>query len=684
MRRITLLPIALTLCLAAMLTACEEKRQVRPQELDADSLIDVAYKARDYEHILSLADRYQSAGTLSDLKACYWRGYAYSRQQKMRLAEMEWKEAISLDVNNEEDLEYFSKSANRLAGQLHMKGDYEGTIRVATAAMKLMKEKKYAMHSDYANLQTFVGNCQLKLGHTQEAARSYAMAYQHFMLLTETDDIANITSSIIGIITITDTYIQTGNYPEAYEWTERLDNMLQRYRQHQQADDSFIDKQWARLNLYRACALEGLDRQSEARKAYQTALITHYGKTNDGKIEATNYLMAAKRWREAADNFAILEEQMLLFNARMTLDNIQKYLLPKYQANMGAHRTDSALATGRWICTALDSALVWERQNTAMELATIYDTQRKETELMEQKASLSHQRLLTAIITLVLVILGFGLFIYTRQRAAIRLKKAYHDLEVANARAEVSSRMKSNFIQQISHEIRTPLNILSGFTQVITTPDMELDDDTRADINQQITENTGRITSLVNKMLELSDANSQADIAQDDTVTAIQIAAEAADATAIAEAGHLTFDLQVSAEAETAMLKTNQQAAVRALSLVLDNARKFTAPAEAHQRNEETSNKTGDTAGAERKHVLLRVDTEGQQVLFAVEDNGIGIPAHESERIFEEFVQLDEYYDGTGIGLTVARSLARRLGGDIRLDTSYTSGARFILTLPRS
>ncbi|UKK47093.1 ATP-binding protein [Prevotella sp. E9-3] len=50
--------------------------------------------------------------------------------------------------------------------------------------------------------------------------------------------------------------------------------------------------------------------------------------------------------------------------------------------------------------------------------------------------------------------------------------------------------------------------------------------------------------------------------------------------------------------------------------------------------------------------------------------------------LFEEFVQLDQYYNGTGIGLTVARSLARRIGGKIWLDTSYNTGARFILQLP--
>ena len=60
----------------------------------------------------------------------------------------------------------------------------------------------------------------------------------------------------------------------------------------------------------------------------------------------------------------------------------------------------------------------------------------------------------------------------------------------------------------------------------------------------------------------------------------------------------------------------------------------------------------------------------------------MGVPVEEAEHIFEEFVQLDEYYEGTGVGLTVARSIARRLGGDVVLDTTYTDGARFVFTLP--
>ena len=666
--------MTLIISVLLVLTACNEQQQTDTLGTEGDSLINAAYKMHDYERILSLADLHQQTGSLSELKASYWRGYAYSRLRKMRMAEMEWKRAIAQPVDDADALKYYAKSANRLAGLLNMKLDYEGTMRVAMPAIQLLKEREYTMNTDYANLQTFVGNCQLKLGNKQDAANSYSLAYECYLQAIEADDnIADYTSSIAGIITITDAYIQTNNYEEANEWADRFDSMLKRYRQHPQADDAFYDKQWARLNFYRGCILEGLGRKDEALQAYRVANGTRYAKTADGQIEATNYLTAARRWDEAADKFSVLEQQLARYDMKLTLDNIQTYLLPKYQANVGAHRMDSAVAVGTWICNALDSAIVWERRNSAQELATIYDLKQKESEFMEQKAFLQHQRFLTIFFMLLLVIIGLGLFIFFRHRAAVRLENAFRRLEVANARAEESSHMKSNFIQQISHEIRTPLNILSGFTQVITMPGEELDDDTRAEVNRQIMESTNRITGLVNKMLELSDANSQTVIERNDQLSPEQMADEAVDASGIAQAGHLTFDLQMSPEAKSIVLTTNHHAAVRALSLLLDNARKFTAPAEARQHQELTG---------PMKHATLRVSADNGQVLFTIEDDGIGIPPNEADHIFEEFVQLDEYYDGTGIGLTVARSLARRLGGDIQLDADFTAGARFVLTLP--
>jgi signal transduction histidine kinase len=235
-----------------------------------------------------------------------------------------------------------------------------------------------------------------------------------------------------------------------------------------------------------------------------------------------------------------------------------------------------------------------------------------------------------------------------------------------------SSRMKTDFIQQISHEIRTPLNILSGFTQLLTSG-MELDEATQQEVAKGIVDNTQRITSLVNKMLELAESGSDTPLERNDQALAIQIAAQAAEDSGITQATHLDFDLDIAPEAETVMLTTALAPATRALVLLLDNAMKFTHPAEAAG---------GVNAVKEKAHAVLRVSVDDGMVVFAVEDTGIGVPPEESEHIFEEFVQLDKYYDGTGIGLTVARSLAHRLGGNIRLDTDYSAGARFIYTLP--
>ena len=277
---------------------------------------------------------------------------------------------------------------------------------------------------------------------------------------------------------------------------------------------------------------------------------------------------------------------------------------------------------------------------------------------LRMKGQLDRSRFVILIIGLLLLVLL--LFMYFRHRAAKRLAQKNQELMIANARAEESSKMKTNFIQQISHEFRTPLNILNGFTQILTAPNMVLQEDEKADIQKRISESTERITGLVNKMLELSDANSQKVIQRSDDIAALEIAKQAAEQAGIQQDTHIKFLLQTDDQAET-LIHTNQRSATRALTLLLDNARKFTKEGE----------------------VRLAIRQLPEAVSFIVEDTGIGIPPKEAEHIFDEFVQLDEYYDGTGIGLTVARNIARRLGGDIVLDTSYTGGARFVMRLPK-
>lgn len=330
------------------------------------------------------------------------------------------------------------------------------------------------------------------------------------------------------------------------------------------------------------------------------------------------------------------------------------------------------MAIGLRLCAVLDSAIVLDKKDAALELATIYETQQKEAQLAQKNTEIAQERFMTSIFTLSFVLFLAILIIFFRRQSALRLEKAFVSLESANARAEESARMKDKFIQQISHEIRTPLNIITGFSQVLTMPEVDLDDSTREEVKKQMTENTDRITGLVNKMIELSEAGSRTVIERTEQVTPMQIAAWGIDGSGISISKHVKLDLQISPSAEAAVLLTNKKAAVRALILVMDNARKFTAPP--GYRNDKSPEK--------KQRVSLHIDTTEDNVVFTVEDTGIGIPPEKADVIFNEFVQLDDYYDGVGIGLAVARSLARRLGGNLVLDSGYTGGARFVYTLP--
>ncbi len=288
---------------------------------------------------------------------------------------------------------------------------------------------------------------------------------------------------------------------------------------------------------------------------------------------------------------------------------------------------------------------------------------------------------LLALLTFVfLVVFSVNRYRLSRrlQIAHKRLQIAYDQmaekndaLQAANARAEESTRMKSAFIRQISHEIRTPLNILSGFTQVLTTPDTSLSLKEREEASKQVVDSTARITGLVNKMLELSDISSNIVLNRDEEVTAQYVASLAVMTSGIEKAEHLDFELHDEAGSDLPF-KTHFYSAVRIVELLLDNAIKFTRPPEAYMARLKVKKK---------ERVTLTAGCQDGVVRFVVEDTGIGIPEKEAEHIFDEFVQLDEYYDGTGIGLAVARSLARRLDGDVVLDTSYGKGARFVVTL---
>lgn len=80
--------------------------------------------------------------------------------------------------------------------------------------------------------------------------------------------------------------------------------------------------------------------------------------------------------------------------------------------------------------------------------------------------------------------------------------------------------------------------------------------------------------------------------------------------------------------------------------------------------------------------IELNCTQKDDTIEISLTDTGCGIPADKQDDIFEEFVKADAFRQGIGLGLTVSRKMAQKMGGNLQLDKTYTAGARFVLTLP--
>ncbi|MBQ8153945.1 MAG: hypothetical protein IJ069_09755 [Prevotella sp.] len=625
---------------------------------------------RDLDSTLSMIDSLEDQRLLPEYKANYYRGQIHYKLGQELSAELYYKRALTSNELLQENPSIYYFVSDQLSTILTVKGDQDGAVKVATEAYsKVRNDTTRAGHYWSAILLHDIGYSQMQLGHYPDAEKNFTQAWNSLKELAQNEPIfdnlytwARITYNII------DAYTSTEQYGEAEKWLSLADEAINRMASSPDCPASTAEEFTAGLNTHKALVYVKTGRKSEANKAYQRFIGTNYSKSSNGLIEHCEYLELAERWEDLADLSPKADSVIQSWEIPMSLYYLKSYLKPYLKAYIKSGRKEQALQMAERIADSVDSIYNYEQQHNAAELAIIYETQEKEKQIADQQSMLKNQRFLMAFIGILLLLISLVIISLLRLRNAKQLAEKNKELEhknkeltEANARAEESSRMKTDFIQQISHEIRTPLNVLSGFTQVLTTPDTDLTDEERQDINNRITMNTNRITELVNKMLELSDIHSKSIIERTDKVSTIQIAAQAVEGSDIPKAKHITFNLEYDPSADKT-IRTNSLSASRSLALLLNNAAKFTKEGNAELR--------------------ITLDDTAHMVVYTVTDTGIGIPPYEAEHIFEEFFQLDNYYEGTGIGLSVARSIVRRLGGDIRLDTSYQGGARFIMTLP--
>lgn len=260
---------------------------------------------------------------------------------------------------------------------------------------------------------------------------------------------------------------------------------------------------------------------------------------------------------------------------------------------------------------------------------------------------------LTAALALMSLLI-FALFYIVQSR-----RKHIKELQKAYRRATESEKMKAAFIQNVSHEVRTPLNIISGFSQVMADPELTDSVEERQHMSEMMQKSAHQITSLIDEIIGLSLIESTEKMRREDTPYINRLLNDfQRDYQDLAKKG-------VSVKVDTTLaddftIKTNENMLKRIITALMENAVKYT----------------------EEGSITIKASADEKQLRVTIEDTGCGIPADQAENIFGRFVKLDSFKEGIGLGLPLSRKLAEQLDGNVILDTKYTEGARFIVTLP--
>lgn len=240
-----------------------------------------------------------------------------------------------------------------------------------------------------------------------------------------------------------------------------------------------------------------------------------------------------------------------------------------------------------------------------------------------------------------------------------RLKHSQMRQEAMKEKAVQAIQRKNMFLSNMSHEVRTPLNAIVGFSAVLTDEDESFDDESRREFSEIIKVNSFQLLKLINDILDFSDFENDNITFNIRTHDAVKLCNEVVE-TVIASR-KLEVEMRFDTDLSVLMLDTDDARLRQVLINLLVNAAKFT----------------------EQGSIVLELKmADADTALFSVTDTGCGIPPEKQHLIFERFEKLNDFVQGSGLGLSICQLIVRYMNGKLWVDSGYTRGARFCFTHP--
>lgn len=237
-------------------------------------------------------------------------------------------------------------------------------------------------------------------------------------------------------------------------------------------------------------------------------------------------------------------------------------------------------------------------------------------------------------------------------------KEMEEELIKAKKQADESNRLKSSFLANMSHEIRTPLNAIVGFSELLTTTQ---DNSERSEYMHIIESNSNLLLQLVGDVLDLSKIEAGT----------IEFIYSDFDLNKLMTEINSTLQLRLSADKpvtlsyhtgmERCIIHSERNRLTQLITNLMTNAIKFT----------------------DKGTILFGYERQNEDMLrFYVKDTGHGIAPDKQKDIFERFVKLNSFKQGTGLGLPICKSIVETLGGEIGVISELGKGSTFWFTIP--